>query len=168
MLGAGKFYDRGLINWSPKSPYHNTIHLCPNCHDSIQYCDINDPPSLIIPPSPQNLQYLIDFKKQNRRDRRRAGVKTGLTPQRKMPTSFEYLTAGGLNKPIELKPYLLAEDVEWGSVSDVRHVFPLMENEELFDKDVRGQLQELYSLYFDDEVDERDDKCDELTGDKRD
>lgn len=58
--------------------------------------------------------------------------------------------------------------MEWGAVSDVRHVFPLMENEELFDKVVRGQLQELYSLYFDDEVDERDDKCDELTGDKRD
>lgn len=49
----------------------------------------------------------------------------------------------------------------------LRPVFPLMENEDLFDEEVRGQLRELYDLYFDDEVDERDDKCDELTDDKR-
>lgn len=101
-----------------------------------------------------------------------------------MPTSFEYLTAGGLYKPIEVKPYLLvgyppglreeilsliSKSKVWNGApfAVLRHVFPLMENEELSDE-VRGQLQELYGLYFDDEVDERDDKCDESRGDKRD
>lgn len=50
----------------------------------------------------------------------------------------------------------------------LRHVFPLMGNEESFDEEVRGQLRELYGLYFDDEMDERDEKHDELTVNKRD
>lgn len=34
----------------------------------------------------------------------------------------------------------------------LRHVFPLTGNEESFDEEVRGQLRELYGLYFDEEI----------------
>lgn len=134
-----------------------------------QFNDNYEPPYLIVLPT--NLQYLVDFEKQNRRERRRAGAKTGLAPQRKMPTGFDYLTAGGLYKPIEVKPCILVDIPQreeclrslfrpkvWNGApfAILRYVFPLMKNESCFDAEVRSQLKELYDLYFDDEVDERD------------
>jgi hypothetical protein len=100
-----------------------------------------------------------------------------------MPTSFEYLTAGRLYRPIEVKPYLLVgfpqrEEVVssifrpkvWNEApfAMLRYVFPLKNNESCFDPETRSQLQELYDLYFDDEVIEREDKHDESTNDKGD
>jgi hypothetical protein len=89
-----------------------------------------------------------------------------------MPTRFDYLAAGGLYKPIEMKPYILPRYPRreeellplifypkvWNGApfAILRYVFPLMKNESLFDEDVRSQLKELHDLYFDYELDERD------------
>jgi hypothetical protein len=101
------YKKRGLLPTTLTHPAHqdNLILLCANCH--VEF-DSSIP---VITIMPTDLQYFIGYEVDDYQ-RRLVAASSGCEIQRKVPTSQDYIGAGGRYKVIRNK-YTATEEKEW-------------------------------------------------------
>jgi len=102
------YKQRGLLPITLTHPAHqdNLILLCANCHAEF---DSSIPVLTIIP---TDLQYFIGYEVDDYQ-RRLVAASSGYEIPRKVPTSQDYIGAGGRFKAFG-DTYMATEEKEWG------------------------------------------------------
>ena len=87
-LTSSQFHDAltyGLIDFQEKQNPQNAIALCGTCHTNFDH--IYNPSFFFLP---SDLNYFLNYERQDRKRRRKLGRRTGAIPARMCPTAQTY------------------------------------------------------------------------------
>jgi hypothetical protein len=87
-LTSSQFQDAltdGLIDFQEKQNSQNAIALCGTCHTNFDH--VYNPSFFFLP---TDLDYFLNFERQDRKRRRKLGRRTGTVPARMCPTAQAY------------------------------------------------------------------------------
>lgn len=87
-LTSSQFHEaltHGLIDFQEKQNPQNAIALCGTCHTNFDH--VYNPSFFFLP---TDLNYFINYERQDRKRRRRLGRRTGTIPARMCPTAQTY------------------------------------------------------------------------------